>query len=295
MNHNFSKSSKITLSRSSRKLKRSRRRFFIFWAVILAALIGWAGGGAYLINQVPKNLEVNFLAVGQGDASLIKTPSRQVILIDGGPDNSVLTGLGKDLPFYRRRIDVVVVSHYHDDHVAGLIEILKRYRVKKVIYPAGSPTSEISELFLSTATHFRIPIIYLSGSAQLDLGENCVMNLLNPAELGVKANDNNSLVAHLDCRQTKFLFTGDNNSKVEQAIIDSGQDWRADILKASHHGSITANSVKFLAYVQPKLMVISVGLDNRFGHPNPVILERAIELGINVKRTDQDGEARIVD
>lgn len=289
MSQNFLTNKKIKIKTGR------RRRILVICLIVLLGAVCLGTGVLYSAHFSPQKLEVAFLDVGQGDSTLVKPPGRQVILIDGGPDNSVLSGLGKNLPFYRRRIDVVIVSHYHDDHVAGLVEVLNRYHVKKIIYPSNSPTSEISKLFLSTAARLRIPIIYLSSTAQLDWGADCSMSLLNPDIFGIKPDDNDSLVAKLDCRQTKFLFSGDNSSKVEQALIDSGDDWSADVLKASHHGSITASSIKFLNFVQPKLFVISVGVDNRFGHPSPIVLDRVSGLGITIKRTDQEGIIKLVD
>jgi len=279
--------------------KRGRKyRLIFFWsAVISIALIFgfWLFGCSIYDIFYSRRLAVSFLDVGQGDAALIETPGGQTILIDGGPDNSVLRGLGDNLPFYRRRLDMIIVSHYHDDHIAGLIEIINRYKVGKIIFPADSPSSEIAEIFFKTAADRKVPIIYLSDTADLDLADDCSMFLLNPASLGVPADDNNSLIAKLDCRKKRFLFTGDSNAKVERALISSGLDWRADVLKASHHGSITANSEDFFRAVSPGRLIISVGVDNRFGHPSPVVLERVSGLGIQVKRTDQEGTIRFVD
>ncbi|MFA5754092.1 MAG: MBL fold metallo-hydrolase [Patescibacteria group bacterium] len=258
---------------------------------LIFIIVGWSLKIFLAASHQPP-LEVIFFNVGQGDAALIKTPSRQTILIDGGPDNSVLRGLGKNLSFFRRRIDTIIVSHYHDDHITGLIEIINRYKVGKIIFPAESPTSEISTIFLSAAQDKKIPIIFLSASATLEFAAGCQLFLLNPDVFDIKPDDNDSLIARLDCHQKRFLFTGDSNSKVERALINSGLDWRADVLKASHHGSITANSEAFLRAVAPRLLIIPVGADNRFGHPSPVILDRAVSLGILVRRTDQDGEIR---
>lgn len=245
--------------------------------------------GLLVFPLVSRQSGVYFFDVGQGDSALIKTPNNKIILIDGGPDNSVLFELGKALSFYRRRIDFIIVSHYHDDHIAGLIEILNRYKVKKIIYPADSPSSEISESLLSGARTRNVPIFFLSQSAVLRFTDDCNLLVLSPLILDVPFDDNNSLIAKLDCRQKSFLFTGDSNTKVEKAMLSLNQDWRADVFKASHHGSVTANSEPFLRAVNPQLLIISVGADNRFGHPHPSILERAANLGIELKRTDQDG------
>ncbi len=239
-------------------------------------------------------LEVDFLDVGQGDAILIKTPSNEAILIDGGPDNKVLWRLGENLSFYQRRIDYLILSHYHDDHAVGLIEILKRYRVGHLIYAGGISSSPVITELLDIAQSRKVELIPLDGEFQVSYGNDCRLDLLNPFVLGVKDDPNNSLVARLSCVGRTFLFSGDNSQSVEKILINSDWDIRADILKSSHHGSNSANSELFLRAVNPQFMVISVGADNRFGHPSPRIIELASVLGIDVKRTDESGSVKFL-
>lgn len=237
---------------------------------------------------------VIFLDVGQGDASLIKAPGGQVILLDGGPDNQVLWGLGKNLPFYRRRIDFLVLSHYHDDHLMGLIEIIKRYRVGTLIFSGESPDSLLVQELLRIARKYGVKLQTLDGRANLAFDSNCNLSLLNPVILGIKKDPNNSLAARLDCHGQSFLFSGDNGLAVEKALL--GSDWplTANVFKASHHGSNTSNGLNFLEKVAPRLVVVSVGKENRFGHPGVSFLERAASLGLSITRTDQAGEIKIL-
>jgi competence protein ComEC len=250
--------------------------------------------GALHIYSSSQKLEVDFLDVGQGDSALIKTPSGPVVLIDGGPDNKVLRQLGVNLPFYRRRIDYLILSHYHDDHVTGLVEVIKKYQVGEIIYESGNPPTAILQVLISAAKNRSIPILVLQTQAHIALGAACSLDLLNPAVLKIKADENNSLAIRLDCAKQQFLFTGDNSLVVEKALINSGWNIQAQVLKAAHHGSNTANSEAFLRAVNPKLLVISVGANNHFGHPSPKVLERSAALGITVKRTDQLGNIKIL-
>jgi len=249
---------------------------------------------SFFYNKQPSKLEIIFLDVGQGDAGLIKVPGGSVILIDGGPDNSILNQLGTNLNFSKRQIDYIIVSHFHDDHVAGLIEVLNRYQVKRIIYQSNSPTSQIWELFLTTAENKNIPLISLDQAMQIKFQEDCFLNLLNPESLNILEDNNNSLLTKLDCLGIKVLFTGDNSYKVEKALLNSNWDIEADILKVSHHGSKTASSEVFLERVNPRLAVISVGIDNRFNHPSPEIMGRLSGLNIEIWRTDQQGDAYIL-
>ncbi len=263
---------------------------------ILARLI-LAGGLVFLAFLIiPANITksgVIFLDVGQGDSSLIKTPSDQVILIDGGPDNTILRELGKNMPFWRRRLDLVIISHYHDDHIVGLIEILKRYQVKTLAYSGEETGSILMRELLSLAAQRGVRFLVLEREARISLGPGCSLDLLNPAVLNIKEDSNNSLAARLDCSGQSFLFAGDNNEAVEQALLASGWNIDADIFKAAHHGSNTSNSRPFLERVGPRLVVVSVGQDNRFGHPGALFLGRAATQAIPLKRTDQDGSVRI--
>lgn len=246
----------------------------------------------YFYSQ-PQKTVVNFFDVGQGDSSLIITPNKKTILIDGGPDNTVLRRLGDSLPFYRRQIDLIIFSHFHDDHITGLIEVLKRYRVKRIIYVINEFTPPILKILLDLAQQQKIIMTPITTNAELNLAPNCLIDFLNPGTLGVKDDQNNSLLVKFFCENKKYLFTGDNSAAVEKALLSSTWDLSADVLKISHHGSNTASIAAFLQKVNPQLAVISVGRDNNFGHPSPIVLERLNKLNIKFKRTDELGSFKI--
>ncbi len=262
-------------------------------ALALAALFGLILLIFTIFGRPNHKLELVFLDVGQGDGTLIKTPDGRTILIDGGPDNKVLWGLGKNLPFYRRRIDFLILSHYHDDHFVGLIEIIKRYRVGTLIYSGKAPDSLLILELLKVASQYKVELKALSGQADLSFGPTCNLSLLNPIILGIKEDPNNSLVSRLDCSGRRFLLAGDNPATAEKALLMSGWPLEADIFKASHHGSNTSNGAAFLEKINPRLIIISVGADNRFGHPGSFFLERATALDIPIKRTDIEGDVKI--
>lgn len=238
-------------------------------------------------------LEVDFLDVGQGDSILIKTPDHRVILIDGGPDNTVLRRLGENLAFYQRRIDLIISSHYHDDHATGLTEVAKRYQVGEIVYQADSPHTPIFDAFLNNAKKQDSVILPLAKGVKISFTADCYLSLWPSAVFSVPMDPNNSLIVKLDCAGRKFLFSGDNSSRVEKILLKSGLDLRADVFKVSHHGSNSANSEAFLAAVKPQLAAISVGADNKFGHPSPAVLERLQKMGIKIERTDQEQTIKI--
>lgn len=250
----------------------------------------------YLILNIKKysrKQELVFFDVGQGDSSLIKLPNNKLILIDGGPDKLVLNRIGRYLPYHERKIDLIILSHYHDDHIMGLIEILNRYDVETLLYMSGSKKSQLLEILLDKAKQKNVKIIPLVYKMEINYQENCLINLLNPLALKVKADDNNSIIVKVNCGKLQALFTGDSNINVEKALLKTEENWTTNIFKASHHGSKTANSEEFLRALRPKLMVISVGTDNRFNHPSLEVLDRLEGLKIEYKRTDELGDILI--
>lgn len=270
-------------------IKRNRHRIFFCLSFIFLSV-----AAVHSVSIHQRELQVIFLDVGQGDSALVSTAGGQIILIDGGPDDLVLRRLGEVLPFYQRHIDLIIVSHYHDDHITGLVNIIKRFRVNKIIYAPSSFDSPILEELLATARHRRVQIFSIKDSSRVSFTDGSYLDLYNPASLGVKPDANNSLVVKFNCRGDTFLFSGDNSELVERALIYSGWGLSAKIYKVSHHGSDSANSEKFLEFVNPEAAVISVGKDNKFGHPSPEVIERLDRLGIRYKRTDKQGNISII-
>ncbi len=234
------------------------------------------------------SLCLSVLDVGQGEASLINLGNRKIILIDGGPDNSILRKLGEELPFYKRGIDFIIISHFHDDHILGLIEIIKRYQVKYLVYADGLEVFPPGDILIELAQEKGVEIVRLKASLTLDLEKNCRLTLLHP-HLFVTDNDNDSLISYLNCHGLTFLNLGDNEGKVEVEFVKQALITKVDIFLASHHGSKTSNSKELLELLQPQALVISVGANNRFGHPDLNLLRLAKELNLSIFRTDKQG------
>ena len=232
---------------------------------------------------------VVFFDVGQGDSSLIVTPLGQTILIDGGPDNEVLRELGKFLPFWQRRLDLLILTHEHEDHLFGLAELSHRYKIKvflknKIDYqkPEGAYLQE------SLALN-QTKIIEAEPGMILNFDSGCYLSVL-AADKGANllANDY-SVVTLFSCLNKKILLTGDAGVAVEREIIANFNNIKADILKVAHHGSLSANSLAFLNQVKPKAAIISVGADNKYNLPAPLILDRLKKLPVDIYRTDKLG------
>ena len=258
-------------------------------------LIAWVG--IYEISA-SKFLEVNFFNVGQGDAIFIQTPERRQILIDGGPGSIILEKLAKEMPFWDRSIDLVILTHPEHDHIAGLIEVLKRYEVEHILWTGVlRSTAEFKEWQnLVEKENARIKIAQ-AGQRIIDSG-SWEIKVLYPFEnlngKTVKSVNNTSVVVRLVFGNNSFLFTGDAFKSVEKKLISKGEDLDSDILKVGHHGSKTSSKEEFIEKVSPEIAVIQAGEDNPYGHPNQEVLAILQNFGINVFRTDLNGDIKII-
>jgi len=238
-------------------------------------------------------LKVSFLDVGQGDAILIKTPSGQQILIDGGPNpDTVCQQLGKKLPFWDKSLDMVALTHSDDDHLVGLMGVLQHYDVGQVL-ESGYGEGPVYREWLTQVEDKKIDWTIARAGQQIDLGEGIVLEVIYPYDdllegTESKANSN-SVVLRLEWNGVSFLFTGDADSEAEQDMLYGGviRDLRCTVLKLGHHGSKYSTSSELLAAVDPQVAVISVGEGNTFGHPSDETLSRLD--GVDVYRTDERG------
>jgi competence protein ComEC len=264
---------------------------------LAAAVLVLFGITFFESSEESKALEVDFLDVGQGDAILIKTPDHQRILIDGGPSNAALNKLGENLPFFEKEIDLVILTHPHADHLDGLIEVLKRYEVKKILSTGVIHTTPDYLAWLEEIKNQNVPMEIARAGETLDFGGGIKMDIFYPTEdltgKQVENLNDTSIVAKLIFGQTSFLFTGDAETEMEEELINEGADLKADVLKVAHHGSKNATSQNFLEKVQPKFAIISVGADNQFGHPNAMTVKRLENIGAEIFRTDEDGDIKI--
>jgi competence protein ComEC len=238
------------------------------------------------------------LDVGQGDAILVESRSGGRMLVDGGPDpDRLLLELDARIPPWDRRIDLVVLTHPHEDHVAGLVRVLERYRVGRVFEPGMHGPGPGWEAWDAALRHGP-PRATLAAGARLRLDEIALTVLwpdggvpVEPAATGRGINDT-SIVLLGEANGRRFLLTGDAEEDVDPALIARGLP-AIDVLKVAHHGSATATSAALLAAARPALALISVGADNDYGHPAPSTVERIRAAGARVMRTDLDGSIAV--
>ncbi len=235
-------------------------------------------------------LMVAFLDVGQGDAILIDSPTGHQILIDGGPNKNILRKLSKVMPFYDRSIDVVIATHPDADHIGGLLDILNRYNVDLVIEPGLESDTTVYKEFKKIIKDKKIKKILARRGMKINFDKTAYIDILFPDRdvSGMDSNDA-SIVAKLVYGKTSYLFTGDSPLKIENYLIElSPESIDADVLKIGHHGSKTSNSEAFIGYVSPEYAVISVGKNNKYGHPHKDVLDILERFNIKILRTDKE-------
>jgi competence protein ComEC len=276
---------------------KQRPRSQMAWRWIAAALAVAAIVIGLGLRVLPDGrLHVYFLDVGQGDATLIRAPDGRQILVDGGPGpTALLNELGDVLPFWDRSLDLVLLTHPDADHLAGLLPLLERYRVDRVLEPPGTAVAPEAAAWEQTLHEKGVPRGEAARGMRL-LAGGLALAVLNPPEdvTGDAATPNNdsSIVLRLDYGGTSLLLTGDAEMGAEAAMLAAGLPLRADVLKVSHHGSDGSTSAPFLAAVSPSVAIVQVGAGNRYGLPAPALLDRL--AGIRAYRTDQNGRIEII-
>ncbi len=261
-----------------------------------ALLLAVAGVFAWRsMDGAPAELRVDVLDIGQGDAILVRTPAGHRVLVDGGPSGDrLLRALADVLPAGDRRIDLVVSTHGQDDHVTGLVEVLRRYEVGSVLVSPMPGTSAAFEEWRSELAKRSMPVREAVAGEWSDLGGGVRMQVLGPpARLprgGIDEVNDASVVLRLVYGDISFLLAGDLGERGEQALLEGGGDLRSTVLKVSHHGSASSTTEPFLAAVRPAVAAVSVGADNGFGHPSATTRLRL--AGVPLFRTDENGSVR---
>lgn len=245
-----------------------------------------------------RDLEISFLAVGQGDSIVLSTPGNKHILVDGGGYAGPGSTQGRYtvLPYlkYRgiRTLEIVFISHFDADHAAGILDIIETRKVKVLVFPVNFERNEIAEEIIAKAKRYNIPVLLTREGDCFQLDE-VFFRVLNPSAdfRGLSSNDN-SLVLRVEYRDFSLLLTGDLEKEGENRLLGGELPLQSSVLKFGHHGSNSSSSEKFLKAVSPLEGIISAGKNN-YGHPAREILERSSRLGIRLWRTDEAGAVLI--
>ncbi len=266
--------------------------FLLLLCIAISGCISIPGMGPNGSSHLAENdgkLSVYFLDVGQGDSSLIIFGNK-TILIDAGEMDmgdgvvNVLKALGVT------RIDLLVATHPHSDHIGGMQKVLDNFAVGQVLDSGMPHTSVIYERFLEKIDKKNIPYKIAVQGDTIDLDPAMRIVVLSPPERRFGDDLNaNSIVLRISYGTINFLFTGDVGSEAETALSKSGYALDAQILKVGHHGSMYSSSPAFIARVHPETAIISLERDNPYGHPHKQAVDILTEAGATIYRTDRDG------
>ena len=283
---------------SNGKLSLFQKRFFVliknknFQKVLVVVILLIFLSNLY--THISQDLKIHFIDVGQGDSCLIITPNNKKILIDGGEGKTDVL-LSYLLDRRIKTIDYIIISHFDSDHCNGLIDIIKSLKVKNIMLAGQAYFSDEYINIANIINSKQINVTFVKQGDSFNISKDVKLDILYPQqELEYKDLNNNSIMAKLTYNSFSILFTGDVE-KAEDNILNSYRDvdLKSTVLKLAHHGSKTSSSKEFLEAVKPKIALIGVGENNKFGHPSPEVLQRLNDINCKIYRTDKMGEITI--
>ena len=262
-------------------------KYYFLGVLFLGAVFVWYA----VLAETKSGLKVAFLDVGQGDAIFVEAPNGNQVLIDGGPNKAVLRELAKQMPFYDRTIDGIVITHPHLDHYGGIVDVLDNYKIGFEMDSGNdNPGSKGFDIYARKLEEEKAKRIFAKKGMRVNLDEGLYLDILLPVinKKGMSTHDE-MVVARLVYGNNSFLLTGDMEDNLESFLLSFGGSIKSDVLKVGHHGSKTSTSEKFLGLVNPGLAIISAGKNNKYGHPHQEVTERLAKFEIPTLRTDEKG------
>jgi len=269
-----------------------RHRVLLSWLTICLVVVNL--GLLTIVVLRPDQLgHIYFFNVGQGDAILIKTANNHHILIDGGPDHTIIEQLDTVIPPWQRTLDLVILTHPHADHATGLLAVLEQYHIDQLWYTGTDYSSQTYQTLVQQLSLRQVPTQFANQGDSYHL-DSVSLDVLSPIVEHPVAEDPNetSVVSLLRYHNFSILFTGDATAHNEAVYSSLVPD--VDIIKIPHHGSQGSSSAALLSAARPEVGMIMVGASNSFGHPHPDTLAHYQSLGTTLYRTDQDGTTEVV-
>ena len=273
-------------------LKKNYKTIVIFTILIIIVFS--------IFNKLTKDLKIYFIDVGQGDSTLVITPTNKRILIDSGGAESGNFDVGKStlFPYLLDRgitnLDYICVSHFDSDHCDGFKYLLENMKIKNIILSKQYESTHNFEKIMGIVGKKKINVIVVEAGNILNIDKFVKLQILSPSkEISSDINDN-SIVMKLEYFNFSCLFTGDISESIEKNLVKKYAKYlNSNILKVGHHGSNTSSCEEFISTVKPKISLIGVGKDNKFGHPKSEVIERLQNINSKIYRTDLNGEINI--
>jgi competence protein ComEC len=237
----------------------------------------------------PAPLSIHFVDVGQADCILVHTPGGHNMLVDAGNNadaDAVTTYLSRQGV---KKVDVLVGTHPHEDHIGGLDVVIKQFQTGKIYMPKVSTNTKTFRDVLLAIKDKGLKISSPIPGNTIDLDPAVQVKALAPNSSKYEDLNNYSIVLKVIYGKTSFLLTGDAERESEKEMLAKGYDLKVDLLKVGHHGSSSSTSAAFLRAVAPKYAIISVGADNKYGHPSQTTIKRLQRAGVKIYRTDING------
>ncbi len=285
------------------KLGKNKKILYLIAIIIIAAVSVFSRYSDKIFGEYPEtfitqeqndsaSFEVHYIDVGQGDCSLIICDGK-TMLIDAGENGHETEVLNYLRMKKIDKLDYIIASHQHSDHIGGLPEVLDEIGTDNIIMPrltkAQTPTNSTYTAFLKSVQNSGAKVIASKVGATYTLG-SAAFEILGPVTDDAEDINNMSVVVKLTYGEKTFLFTGDAEKEEEREIIATGADLDCDVLKVGHHGSGTSSCKDFLDAVTPEICVIQVGADNDYGHPHENIVERLEKYADEIYRNDLCGD-----
>jgi beta-lactamase superfamily II metal-dependent hydrolase len=256
--------------------------------LLLLSLITLAPNFSFLTHAHDYTLK--FIDIGQGDAVIIRTPTNCTMVVDGGPLNNLTDQIHKHLPATENKIDLMVLSHPHLDHMGGLIQLLNRYKVEHLFTTGVMYESSFYTEFINRTKNTKVTYPKTNQTYNLCGIE---IKVIYPIEslIGqtLKNVNDASIVLQLKIKDTKIYLSGDAEHEAEEEILGLNINLDADIMKAGHHGSRTSNSIEILNKVSPDYLIIQSGKGNSYNHPHYETIDKANQINAKVLRNDVEG------
>lgn len=244
-------------------------------------------------SSIKGEMKVHFIDVGQGDATLIQTPNNKTILIDAGDRDkgtSVVEYI-KTQSIYT--IDVLIATHPHADHIGGIPHVINSFNIGEVYMPKVPHTTKTYEDLLLAIQNKGLKIKTAKAGVTLDIDSSIEAVMMAPNSEKYESLNDYSTVLKVVYEDSSFIITGDAEESSEKEMLAKGHDLKADVLRVSHHGSRSSTIQPFLNEVNPKYGIISVGTNNRYGHPHDEAVARLSRAGVDIYRTDIHGHILI--